>query len=116
MWAHYGDRYRGFCLGFDVPKRPLTTDTRLAQVKYVEHRLSWPRERGPEFLDRIFVTKFSHWSYEREWRLLMALDDCEKRDGHYYRPFSGDLVLREVYIGANSSYFPVEGESGGRGP
>ena len=103
MWAHYGDRYRGFCLGFDVPKSPSTTETRLAQVKYVEQRLSWPRERGLEFLDRIFVTKFSHWSYEREWRLLIALDDCEKRDGQYFRPFSRDLVLRDVYIGARSS-------------
>lgn len=106
MWAHYGDRYRGFCLGFDVLKMPPTTETRLAQVKYVEQRLSWPRERGPEFLERIFVTKFSHWSYEREWRLLIALDDCEKSDDQYFRPFSVDLLLREVYIGARSSISP----------
>ena len=29
MWAHYGDRYRGFCLGFDVAGSPSTSETLL---------------------------------------------------------------------------------------
>ena len=35
--------------------------------------------------------------------MLVELDDCEECDGQYFKPFSDDLVLREVYIGAKSS-------------
>lgn len=84
MWAHYADRYKGVCLGFDVAESPSSGETLLAQVKYVERRLSWPREQDPKFPDRILLTKFSHWSYEHEWRMLMELDDCEKCDGQTF--------------------------------
>ena len=32
----------------------------------------------------------------------MSLDDCEESEGHYFKPFSDDLVLREIYIGLSS--------------
>ena len=107
MWAHYAERHTGVCLGFDVAKSSSSGETLLAPVKHVKHRLSWPRERGVEFVDRMFLTKFNHWSYEHECRMLSKLKDCEERDGHYFKPFSDDLLLREVYIGAKSGIHPL---------
>ena len=106
MWAHYAERHKGVCLGFDVAKSSSSGETLLAPVSYVKHRLSWPRERGEEFLDRILLTKFDHWSYEHECRMLLKLEDCEERDGDYFKRFSDGLLLREVYIGVKSEIRP----------
>ena len=106
MWAHYADRYKGVCLGFDIAESTSTGDPLLGQVKYVAERLRWPPELDLKFAYDLLFTKFSHWSYEQEWRAFMSLDDCEESDGHYFKPFSDDLVLREVYIGLSSPITP----------
>ena len=102
MWAHYADRYKGVCLGFDVAESTSMGDPLLGQVKYVAERLRWPPEWDLQFAYDLLFTKFSHWGYEQEWRAFLSLDDCEESDGHYFKPFSDDLILREIYIGLSS--------------
>ena len=97
MWAHYAERHEGLCLGFDV-----VAGDALGRVKYVTKRLKWPGKLEYDFAQALLLTKFSHWRYEREWRAFMSLDDCQECDGHYVKPFSDDLVLREVYTGVRS--------------
>jgi hypothetical protein len=36
IWAHYSDKHRGLCLGFEIP------DEKRKQVKYVAKRLPFP--------------------------------------------------------------------------
>ena len=60
-------------------------------------------EKGRRLLEKILLTKFSHWSYEREYRLFPELnqDFCvftsDTNDDQY------NIKLIEVIIGLNSS-------------
>lgn len=100
MWAHYADKHRGLCLGFDIPEGPTLT-----KIKYVKSRIEIP-ENFKESLDgivkdifpTILEAKSSQWAYEKERRLRIRLQ--EKRDGIYYQKFDSILTLSEVIIGS----------------
>jgi Protein of unknown function (DUF2971) len=102
QWSHYADRHRGLCLGFDI------ADHLLGQENYVSYRIdpdwntiSRNREKLLELLQKVLVTKFSHWRYEREYRLFSRLEPkCENRDGLYFQNFSDEMRLSEVIVGA----------------
>lgn len=94
QWAHYANNHQGICLGFEIP------DNRLKKVKYVDKRLSlsFPMTRN-EFRE-LFLTKFSHWSYEEEYRIFLEL--TEQEDELYYEIFSEEMILKQVIIGVKS--------------
>jgi len=101
MWAHYGDKHRGVCLGFDV------IDAEAYRVNYSAKRLGGLLEhigRGEHLLEQqmraILTTKFKDWAYEREWRMFARLDQRGADDGKYYLNFSPHITLREVILGA----------------
>ena len=97
QWAHYADKHKGVCLGFDVP------DKRLRKVKYVSERLATSTLEDPDKTEKLLTTKFKHWSYEEEHRLIVDLSKLKKDSmGLRFEKFSDDLVLREVYIGCQS--------------
>lgn len=102
QWAHYADRHRGMCLGFDVDEQ------HLRQVSYVQSRPAWPTMTQPwptsvklRVIDQLLYTKFAHWSYEDEYRLFTSKRSQEP-DGNFYADFSDALKLRKVLIGARS--------------
>lgn len=101
MWAHYGDRHRGVCLGFDISE-----DVDVHEVVYEPTRLKGLFENfineGAITADQvmqILTTKYSEWSYEREKRVFARLDQREA-DGLYYLDFSPHFKLRQVIVGA----------------
>ena len=108
MWAHYADRYKGVCMGFDVAVSGAKDDAVLGKITYVKERLPWPDKLDLHFTNDLLLTKFDHWSYEQEWRGFVDFENCEKDAGHYFTPFSDDLVLKEVYIGLSSSTSPQQ--------
>jgi hypothetical protein len=89
IWAHYSDKHRGICLGFNVP------DDRLTRVKYVKDRLSPSKDTFS--LADLVGTKYMNWAYEEESRMLLLLKEAE--DGIYYHDFGHDLKLAEVIAG-----------------
>jgi len=103
MWAHYADKHKGMCLGFEIEDGPL-----LSKIAYVSKRIPSPIDctkplHGIDegMLLKCINVKHSGWEYEKEHRLHVRLQ--EKRDGIYYYPFDNSVKLREVIIGANSS-------------
>ena len=68
MWAHYGDKHRGVCLGFNLDR------TLVEKVQYEDKRLIEAlknAEGKTDLLDapmkeKLRVTKFKSWSYEQE--------------------------------------------------
>lgn len=95
IWAHYGDRHRGLCLGFEIPdERDVGR-----KVEYVAEKLSLPEP--PTFADAqaMIFTKFKDWAYEEEIRVWVQLNDEE--DGLFYSDFTDTLQLKEVIAGAN---------------
>jgi len=57
---------------------------------------------APEKITGIIYTKFQHWHYEEEVRMLTTLRDLPKLNDLYFQPFSGVMTLREVIVGANN--------------
>jgi len=93
MWSHYAADHSGYCLEFEA-----TDNTQFfsaaQQVKYatkfpVVDIFTTPTE---EQLDRIFLTKFQGWSYEREWRIV------DIKSGPGPREYPREL-LRSVIFG-----------------
>jgi hypothetical protein len=103
LWSHYADKHRGLCLGFDVP------DSHLKHIAYVKDRLAV----APADLDstassaavreRLFCTKFEHWKYEDEVRVIVRLADAIRQEPYWFVPFAKTLRLTEVIVGGNSS-------------
>lgn len=101
QWSHYAQGHRGLCLGFDV------NDEHLGEVHYAPKRVPALEFRmiaaakDVQGLRRIGSTKYDHWHYEDEVRSIYKLTGPEA-DGHEYVPFSADLKLRDVLVGANN--------------
>ena len=96
QWAHYADNHRGACLGFEIP------DRLLRKVRYVAARLAKSTLDEPDKQEKLFTTKFKHWDYEKEHRLLLDLGGRNSTDGHFFEAFSSNMKLREIYIGCRS--------------
>ena len=104
QWAHYAERHQGFCFGFDV------ADEDLKKIRYSDSR---PKIATDKFLnpegfsahakDQLYYTKAKCWRYEDERRVIVSFEKCEHENGLYFVPFSDDLALREVYVGAAST-------------
>jgi hypothetical protein len=99
IWAHYSDKHKGICLGFEIPR------DKAKAVYYA----SAPRPFPANFLDlasgekmalvqEMLFTKYSNWDYEHEIRVWAQLDDEE--DGFYFAGFGEELRLVEVITGA----------------
>ena len=102
QWAHYADRHRGICLGFEV-------SAQAQKVSYVSERLlarpSAMEIEGPKaeaHVPEILTTKFEHWSYEDEYRLFPRLQERDP-SGHYFLEFDDQVALREVIVGHRSA-------------
>lgn len=99
MWAHYGAKHYGLCLGFEIP------DEFAMRVSYEPSRLDFDVDLSafnagisPEMVKAMLLTKFEAWRYENEYRVISELREKDT-DGHYYADFGESLVLREVIIG-----------------
>ncbi|MGF6470136.1 DUF2971 domain-containing protein [Paraburkholderia youngii] len=101
MWAHYGDKHRGVCIGFDTAEH-----VHVSQVTYRPDRLpglldSLGQRQLPteEQIMTVLTTKFQDWEYEREWRIFAGGREREA-DGKAYLDFQPGLTVREIILGA----------------
>ena len=100
LWSHYAEKHRGICLGFDL------NDQHALTIEYANQRLPVQfnnddptRGLDREFVNRLIRTKYVHWRYEEEIRVIVQLDEETAEDGSYFMPFSNDMQLREVILG-----------------
>ena len=128
MWSHYANGHKGFLLEFDISDKTRPTlqlqeglSLRAHKVRYVKDyvinidKLSAGSESIPFYKIRntIFLRKTRHWKYEREYRIVRQLDDCDNykpptrrtsyRDKNIYLfPFTFDCISSVVF-GVNTS-------------
>lgn len=103
MWAHYAKNHTGVCYGFDVDPELLF------HVRYVSKRL-YPDLNPSNFLsyvkedrlEELIATKFIHWSYEEEARMLIKFPQKVADGRRIFEDFSEDFALREVIVGVKS--------------
>lgn len=108
MWAHYGDKHKGICLGFEIPD-----GKHLTKIEYQSARLPSPIDLtkplsgiDENVLATCLNVKHIGWEYEKEYRLRVRLEEI--RDGIYYKNFDDILQLREIIIGARSTLSPQD--------
>ena len=71
MWSHYSQNHQGYCLEFEATNyTPVFGEAQA--VKYasdypVVDYFNTPNEKQ---VDLIFLSKYSGWSYEEEWRII----------------------------------------------
>jgi hypothetical protein len=71
MWSHYGRDHTGYCLEFEATDHTLFFGA-AQQVRYSEDFpvvdcFNTPNDKR---VNLIFLTKFSGWAYEEEWRII----------------------------------------------
>lgn len=103
MWAHYARNHTGVCYGFDVEQE------NLVKVRYVKERLHPNANAGnilslmaKEKIEDLIGTKFKHWSYEEEYRMLVKLPSEQREGDLSFENFSESFKLREVIIAFKS--------------
>ena len=104
LWSHYGDKHRGVCLGFDVLRSAAKSITYQAErLSLTLSELENPKQ--PDDLQtKLLFTKYEHWRYEAEVRLLVPLSACIKEGALHFVPFHRrQLRLREVILGDRCS-------------
>jgi hypothetical protein len=103
MWAHYAESHKGIVMGFDVPAQAFE------KVEYVSDRptlasmnLDSFDDITPDDLKRLMRMKAAGWSYEREHRAFLKLQNGVTINGteHFFIPFNNRLRLREVIVGS----------------
>lgn len=131
LWAHYAGNHKGLCLGFDISvdreglakmvyrKKPISADKYVSAIHALHKKSEVERKdflesrEWQKFMDKFMSetlrTKFSHWSYEKEWRIFLDLNKLSKEtNGLYYLSFNESLKLKEVIIGLRSNLTPEE--------
>jgi hypothetical protein len=71
MWSHYADGHRGCCLKFDFSSEDVPESTP-EKVIYQDNPpvVNRIRDRSPESVFRVLLTKGRKWEYEQEVRFL----------------------------------------------
>lgn len=97
MWSHYGKYHTGVCLGFESsPYTPFFG--RAQEVLYDENLPTVDFFNAPHEtqVDQIFLTKYSDWRYEKEWRII----EHDAGPGSHEYP---DELLRTITFGLNTT-------------
>jgi len=105
LWSHYADKHKGVCLGFDIP------DGLLKRVEYEGERLPIDvenklKDENPNNImkEKLLTTKFKHWDYEEEERVIVQLVKSDKvkigKKELYFMKFNDNLKIREIVVGA----------------
>lgn len=104
LWSHYGAKHRGVCLGFDLKK------TRSLSVQYEDKRIpdklgenGDPLKINEKTQKRLVRTKFRHWEYEEEHRVLVPLKKAVNEGMLHFCRFDSTLKLAEVILGPQCS-------------
>jgi len=89
MWSHYADAHRGFVIEFDAAHEFFTGGGmsgavgRVLPVTYASERPGvtmfdptlCAEDLGRRYVTDVLLTKSVDWAYEREWRMLLPLND-----------------------------------------
>lgn len=72
MWAHYGGKYKGFCLEFDTSFEPFKDAKKVNYLEIIPKVNPTPMIRDNDILQflNLLYTKSRSWEYEKEWRIL----------------------------------------------
>lgn len=99
LWSHYAEGHKGIALGFEISK------DKILKVKYTSKNMRTkfdltddPGENEKKFLNLAKI-KYQEWGYEKEYRILLKLEDCTLDKGLYFMSFGDRLKIKEIILG-----------------
>ncbi|WP_157760582.1 DUF2971 domain-containing protein [Chitinophaga caeni] len=110
MWAHYTNNYNGFCLGFRgdnidananreiFPRHSFTKVIYPASPVSIEQQLPFAQ-------NYLFTTKFKHWEYEQEWRLIAEITN--EREMIFYPESVEAIYIGHSIVDTNPSAYKL---------
>lgn len=99
IWSHYASSHTGIRIGFEFPN--VTNPFQIVKINYQSERvpIDLTGDLQPGSLDETIKsglkTKSNAWSYEREYRMLIAPREC---------------VIESGVDGKSSDYWPIKTE------
>jgi Protein of unknown function (DUF2971) len=104
MWAHYASEHRGFVIEADTQADDFQQLGQLRKVEYLPQPPVYDAAVGARGFWR---QKLDHWAYEREWRIVRELENCERVDANngppvYLCSFPRSLI-KAVYFGVRTT-------------
>lgn len=102
MWAHYGDKHSGICLGFDVDEQAVhKVSYQASRLKNLLNKESKLNDVKQELLLTLFTTKSVEWSYEKECRIIVPFSQAElDSEGKHFLYFKKNVFqLSEIILG-----------------
>ena len=98
MWSHYAKNHTGFVMGYEC-----LNNNKPIKVKYTDKLSKYKDIDKQELINHLAKTKYKEWSYEKETRILIPLNDKEELDdGLQYENFGERLQLKQVILGINN--------------
>lgn len=107
MWAHYSEKYSGFCLEFDTNNELFEKARKVTYMKNMPKlnivKLFADGERG-DILNKLFCTKSKSWKYEKEWRCIHSVAGtaftypAEHLTGVYFGPKVNNTNLEIICL------------------
>lgn len=107
LWSHYANGHNGIALGFKISE----SGNRFFKVKYASNPirkqvdLTDNLRANKELILDLAKIKYKKWEYEKEYRVVVELKDCEMNGGHYFVKFSDALKLEEIVIGCKCNKY-----------
>ncbi|MGE9268429.1 MAG: DUF2971 domain-containing protein [Verrucomicrobiales bacterium] len=98
LWSHYADNHHGVALEFDY----LTEKGDLSEVRYSDKRPIIDANRLHdethlrETLKPMIDQKSTGWSYEKEYRVHVNLQDCDIANGLYFKAIPDGFLTRVI--------------------
>ena len=88
MWAHYASNHTGFVIEFNEKHSFFDRGSEIGHLKKVRYSIARPEvtlldptlsdmEHIYQWINEIFCVKSEHWDYEHEWRMIVALKNCQ---------------------------------------
>lgn len=97
MWAHYGGKFEGICIGYSLARlsNNLDDEHAIVRMQYSESPPMLSSTQDEDEVDKARMAlsaKTLRWSVEREWRLLAT------KSGPI--PYKPGRVVSNVYVGS----------------
>lgn len=99
LWAHYGEKHQGVALGFEIPDNKLLEVSYTHDITRSKFELTDDSNENEQMFLGLAKTKFVEWEYEKEYRLLILLSNCVKKEKHYFVNFGNELKIKEIILG-----------------
>ena len=98
MWAHYADRHKGICIGFDTDLLK-DEDIEFYPINYVKEQLKVNVPCSDDDIIRILTTKGKDWKYEKEIRAIKKFPTKKLTTKDRIWKFNSHAV-KEIILGA----------------